>query len=482
MARTAAQGARRRTTETRRETRRPALATSATPQPARPDEDAGLPDGGTSDGGQSDSALSPVRAAIAAERARIAQEMGDSATKSLLGVSLAADSLASSRWPADLRSLEYRVRELARLARQAVSDASAVINDMQDDALGSALRNIATAWGRVSGVSVTVEVPESGQVRGDTRRELVGIMREALLNIEKHAHASHALVSLRTTDELVQLIVADDGAGFSVPDDAEEFGSPAHSGLANMRERARRLGGVLTIRSSPARGTRIDAQIPGPAHSSPQPQAAASSRAVRVLIADGNPVLRLGLRAVLEMAAGLEVVGEVADGGNIARHVRQSTPDVVLLDARMPLTDGLGTVALVSQLTSVVMFARADDASLVMAAIAAGAHGFALYEDFEPQELIRVVRDAATQRPDTSDPGSPAACPPPAPARPARPADGLRPRERQIMQLIAEGLSNRQIAARLVISEKTVKNHICSIYGRLSVHERGEAVSRWREP
>jgi DNA-binding NarL/FixJ family response regulator/two-component sensor histidine kinase len=415
--------------------------------------------------------------------------MDDSATKSLLGVSLVAASLASSPWPTDMRSLDYRLRELARLARQAVSDACAVINDVRDDALGSALRNIAMAWGQVSRVSVTVGVPEYGQVGEDIRRELVGILREALLNIEKHAHASHARVSLRTADEHVQLTVADDGSGFIAPDDPEEIRPPAYRGLADMRERARRLGGVLTIRSSPGQGTRIDAQIPGPAQRAPQRQDAASSRAVRVLIADGNPVLRLGLRVVLELAAGLEVVGEVADGDDIAGQVRRSTPDVLLLDARLPLAEGLGTVALISQLTRVVMVACADDASLAMRAIGAGAHSFALYEDLEPQELIRVVRNVAAQWPGFSDPGSPepgpsraAADPPRAAAGSARPArDSLRPREREIMQLIAEGLSNRQIAARLVISEKTVKNHICSIYGRLSVHERGQAVRRWRE-
>jgi DNA-binding NarL/FixJ family response regulator len=156
---------------------------------------------------------------------------------------------------------------------------------------------------------------------------------------------------------------------------------------------------------------------------------------------------------------------------------------VLLLDIRMPLPHGPATIAQLGQLTQVVMLTSVDDADLAMGIAAAGASGCVMREELEHGELIQVVMDVARPRPILAglaladaagslltDSG-----------RAVSSSVVLRPREREIMGLIADGLSNRQIAARLVITEKTVKNHICSIYQRFGVGERSQAVSRWRE-
>ena len=141
------------------------------------------------------------------------------------------------------------------------------------------------------------------------------------------------------------------------------------------------------------------------------------------------------------------------------------------------------TIPQISQLTQVVMLTCADDANLVMRAVTAGASAYVMHGEFEQGGLAEVVMDVARRRPirgrhaDSDAAGWLGADGGPAGSRPV----GLRPREREVMRLIAEGLSNRQIAARLVISEKTVKNHICSIYQRFGVRERSQAVSRWRQ-
>ena len=206
-------------------------------------------------------------------------------------------------------------------------------------------------------------------------------------------------------------------------------------------------------------------------------------------------MLRFGLRAVLEQAPVTEVVAEVASGSEAVEQVRLHQADVLLLDARMTLPDGPATIRQIGQLAQVVMLTWPDDAGAVMPAVAAGACGFVIPGEFEPGELIRVVLDAARKRDacaaqERAQPGALAAAGREAAAdtrilRLRREAGSdtcsLRPREREIMQLIADGLSNRQIAARLVISEKTVKNHICSIYQRLGARGRSQAISRWRE-
>ena len=114
---------------------------------------------------------------------------------------------------------------------------------------------------------------------------------------------------------------------------------------------------------------------------------------VRAIVADSNPVFRLGLRAALEHAAGIKIAAEAANGEDAVALVRRHQPDVLLLDIRMPLPDGAATISQLSQLTQVVMLTSADDADLVMEAAAAGASGCVMREELEQGELIQVVMD-----------------------------------------------------------------------------------------
>jgi DNA-binding NarL/FixJ family response regulator len=420
-------------------------------------------------------------AAISAERERIAMEMSDSASKSLAGISMLAASLASTGWSGDARSVDRRLRELGRLARRAVAEANSVINDLREDAVACQLRSAAMAFGLTSGTTVTVEMPRASETTEDIRREFVAILREALINVERHASATRVKVSLRAAGEQLQLTIEDNGVGFSMPATVGELRPATHGGLSRMRECARRLDGIVLIRSSPDHGTRIEVRIPAPDRARLQLRAELPLRKIRILIADRNPVLRFGLRAVLEQALGLEVVAEAGSGEDLAELIRRQSPEVVLLDARMPLPNGMLTLRQVSELTSIVIVTCADDDILPQEAAEAGVRLCALHGEFDLRELIRTVQDAAKAGPRPAPDSGPHA-----EYRlvsydqlSGSPRQILRPREREIMELIAEGLSNRQIASRLVVSEKTVKNHICSIYSRLGVHGRTQAVRSW---
>ncbi len=437
--------------------------------------------GGQHVAGQGDSA--EVQAAVAAERARIARDLDDAVSKNLLGVSMLASSLASAPRAADLRALDQRLRELTRLARRAVSDARSVINELREEPLAEEVRSVATAWGLFTGVSVSLELAPDSRAPARVRCEILADLREALRNVEQHARAGQVRVCLRPDGERLVLAVADDGVGFQPPADLAELRGAGPGGLTGMNERARRLGGRLDVESWPGRGTRVQVELDVPPPAREQPPAQPPAVQARVIIADSNPVLRTGLRTALGQTADIEVIAE-ADTGEVALAlVREHQPDVLLLDNRMPLPAGTATIRQISPLSRVVMLTCLDDAPLLMGAVAAGASGCVLRGgEFEPSELIRVVLDAARQRPSPATDSELG----PGPTRPrlgravSHPL-GLRPREAEIMGLIAEGLSNRQIAARLVITEKTVKNHICSIYQRFGVSERSQAVSRWRE-
>jgi DNA-binding NarL/FixJ family response regulator len=407
--------------------------------------------------------------------------MDDTVSKSLLGVSMVADALATAPQVDDMQVLDQQLTELARLARRAVSDARFVIDDLREGVLGDEIRSVATGWGILTGIHVSLELAPGGTAPADVRGEIMAILREALRNVEQHARASRVRVLLRRTGQLLVVAVEDNGAGHRMPADRAMLQAAGCCGLAGVNERARRLGGRLIVESRPGRGTRIQVEMPAPAPLLSRVASAASR--VRVILADSNPVFRLGLRAALERAAGIKIAAEADNGEDAAALVRRHHPDVLLLDIRMPLPDGPASILHLSQLTQVVMLASADDADLVMEAAAAGARGCLTSGELEQGELIRVVMGAARQRPISAryaladGAGSPRAYP----GRTVSSPMDLRPREREIMGLIADGLSNRQIAARLVITEKTVKNHICSIYQRFGVRERSQAVSRWRE-
>ena len=193
----------------------------------------------------------------------------------------------------------------------------------------------------------------------------------------------------------------------------------------------------------------------------------------RVLVADDHGLMRAGLRALLEEIAGFEVVGEAADGYEALKIIRELRPDVALVDISMPGLNGLETAGLVARdipRTRVLLISMHKDEEYVRQALLSGAAGY-LLKDAERAELELAVR--AVARGDTWF--SPAVSRVVAAfargdAGPRVPFELLTPRQRQVLQLIAEGQSTKEIAERLQISAKTVETHRAQLIKRLGVH------------
>jgi DNA-binding NarL/FixJ family response regulator len=206
---------------------------------------------------------------------------------------------------------------------------------------------------------------------------------------------------------------------------------------------------------------------------------------LRVLIADDHPVFRQGLRSALEGDGGFEIVGEAETGAQATDAALELQPDVVAMDVQMPERNGIeATREIVAQSPhiGVLVLTMFEDDDSVFAAMRAGARGY-LLKGSDHEEIVRAIRAVAA--------GEAIFGPAIAtrlmayfaasPEGPAQAFPELTAREREVLQLIAEGRSNAEIAQRLVLSQKTVRNHVSNVFTKLQVLDRAQAIVKARE-
>ena len=206
---------------------------------------------------------------------------------------------------------------------------------------------------------------------------------------------------------------------------------------------------------------------------------------IRVLIVDDHAPFREGLRALLISVPEMEVAGEAANGNDAIREATRLQPDVILMDIQMPGTNGIEATRLIQQSSphiGVIVLTMFEDDDSVFAAMRAGARGY-LLKGADQTEILRAIHSV----------GSGEALFGPGIARrlinyfaqlnviPAHPFPELTEREREVLELIAQGLSNAEIAEKLVISQKTARNHVSNIFSKLQVADRAHAIVQARQ-
>ena len=203
---------------------------------------------------------------------------------------------------------------------------------------------------------------------------------------------------------------------------------------------------------------------------------------IRVLIVDDQELVRAGLRGILRERYGFDIVGECADGSGVAAAVIRVKPDVVLMDVRMPVVDGVAATRAIARIADpppVLVLTTFDDDEILAAALRAGASGF-LLKGAPAEDLQRAVRTVAeggawldpavTGRVLTAYRAAPNV------SSAAESLDVLTAREREVLALIGQGMSNAEIAAYLVLGEGTVKSHVNHVFTKLDLRDRAAAV------
>jgi len=426
----------------------------------------------------------------------------------------------------DINAMRSGLALLEQITREMLYEVSITGHNLQladlpgvslPEALSSLIEETAENLGLSSRIAFS---GEERPLSGSIERLMYRIGQEALLQVQQHTGARKLRFVLSYGRDELQMSIEDDGVPSErdelVPYSSDSVPAPPFtpgSEQANaveqfivynassrfaifdaLRARTEHLGGSLEMHSGLEHGTQVQARVPYLHHLHPEPKIPANQAStsvadsqntrVHVLVVDGQAVTRAGLRRLLEGYPDLEIVGEASDGVQAVSEALELGPQVVLMDTQLPNNQTLEALRQIKQLnadTRVLLLSGLDREDYLYEALRAGADGYIL-KDIAPDELVQAVRTVAR--------GEMLIQPQIAGrliSRFGQQAQGnaahetLTAREQDVLRLLARGLRNKEIAARLYVSERTVNFHLANIYQKLNVSGRTEALSKAHE-
>ena len=413
-----------------------------------------------------------VLAAQEAERIGIARDLHDEVGQVLTGVLLQLDSIAEAA-PDHREDLD----EAKSTVRRALDEVRRISSELRPEMLEhlglvSALTDLTSTFGRVSNIQIERRFDQAlPKLAPETELAIYRIAQESLTNIARHAQATHVTITLERAGDSVVLNVADDGRGFDGPPDE-------HGGLRSMRERALLIEGALAIKPAPEGGVEVRLEVPAASAGSAGGGLMPIPVVTRILVADDFPIVRSGLRKVLDAKHDLEVVAEAEDGHEAVEKAIAEDVDLVILDISMPRLTGIQAAAELQKRKpeiKTLMLSMHDSEQFLFEALKAGASGYVLKSGADtdivdavraamrgesflyPSAVTSLVRDYVERG-----------------GRGEEQFDVLTPRELEVLKLIAEAYTSKQIATELFISIKTVERHRQNILDKLGMRDRVE--------
>ncbi len=410
-----------------------------------------------------------------------------------------------------LAALEQMAREMLYEARSA--DDALSLESLPDVPLAEALARAVDETAEA--MQLSSRVVFSGEERplsGETARMLYHIALAALSQVRQHSGARKLRFTLHYESDEIVMSIEDDGVPVATPlvgvpsmfaDDERSMPVPPFTAkedqgslssddamLARLRNRVEMLGGSLEVLTSIEHGTQVQARLPYIHVGTPFIASAmdtingVSTGPLRILVVDSLAVTRAGLRRLLESYSDLLVIGEAVDAVQAVSETAELGPQVVIMDAQLPggqSLEALRQIKLLNPDTRVLLLSTLDREEYLYETLRAGADGYVL-KDITPDELAQAVRVVAR--------GEVLVQPQIASrlisrfgkqGRAINTLESLTARELEVLRLLARGLRNKEIAARLYVSERTVNFHLANIYQKLNVSGRTEALSKAHE-
>jgi len=340
-------------------------------------------------------------------------------------------------------------------------------------------------------IPVTLTVPEpfpEAAFAPAVEEQIMRIIQEGLTNARKHAQARRIEIVFAFIGDWGQVVIVDDGIGFETNTESPLTDHPspvtAHFGLQMMRERAEQVGGTLEVRSAQGQGTRLLLRFP---RFLPTAEDADGARlqSLRLLLVDDHPLFLDGLQNLLT-SRGLTVVGTARDGHEALEKTRALRPDVVVLDVHMPQGGGLTALRAIKaefpEIKVVMLTAAGDDAGL-FEAVQSGASGY-LLKSLQANRfcrlLIGLMRGDTPLMPGMGERLLAEFARSAAPGEPV-PEAVLTPRQLEVLNLVVQGLTYKEVGATLSLSEKTIKYHMGNVLEILGVANRAEAIAYFQK-
>lgn len=438
-------------------------------------------------------------AATLEERERLARELHDSLGQVMGYMNIQIQAIRDRLGEGKVAEADNRLFNLSQVIEETNAEIREFIYGIKNsllfkDGFFKTLEQYASNFTTHFAINVTVNNP-AGLVDGELglpiQAQLFRIIQEACTNVRKHAKAKQITIDFQKNGPNVQAVVGDDGIGF----DLAELPEGKHFGQGIMMERAACVGGDLRIRSAPGKGTQVIITLPSLANYNMifQPVAAgietpeqAVVEKIKLLLVDDHALFLDGLKNLL-VSKGFQVVATAKNGWEALEKVRVFQPDLVLMDIQMPDCDGLMATRLIKTelpQTKIVILTMSDREKELFEAIKSGATGY-LLKGLSAEELLAEltgiiqgesnlsIQFAAKVLDEFDQSDTEVAA--------VKESPGLTPRQAQVLLMVAQGWTYREIAQKLFLSENTIKFHMREILDKLHLKKRSEAEAYVRK-